>query len=75
MYCLCVSVRVSFCCLKSVPVSVRSVLSRCVHFCLMSCMWSLRLSDVSSVTTRIFVECLCGIVVLVVVCVGVLLCS
>ena len=43
MNCLCISVRVSFCCPKSVPVNVRSVLSRCVHFSLMSCMWSLKL--------------------------------
>ena len=47
MYCLYISVVVSFCCPKSVPVSVRIVLSRCVHFCLMSCMWSLKLSEVS----------------------------
>ena len=47
MYCLYISVRVSFCCPKSVPVNARSVLSRCVHFCLMSCMWSLKLSEVS----------------------------
>ena len=47
IYCFYISVRVSFCCPKFVPVSVRSVLNRCVHFCLMSCMWSLKLSEVS----------------------------
>ena len=75
MYCLYNSVRVSFCCPKSVSVSVRSVLSRCVHFCLMSCMWSLKLSEVSYVTPRIFVECLCGIAVLSSVSCGVCRCS
>ena len=30
MYCLYISVRVSFCCSKSVPVSVRSMLSQCM---------------------------------------------
>ena len=64
MYCLYISVRAYFCCPKSVPVSVQSVLSRCVHFCLMSCMWSLKLSEVSQVTPKIFVEFLCGIAML-----------
>ena len=30
----------------SVPVSVQSMLSRCLHFCLMSCMWPLKLCEV-----------------------------
>ena len=38
MYCLYISLRVSLCCQKSVLVSVWSVLSWCVHSCLMSCM-------------------------------------
>ena len=78
MYILYMSVRVSLWFPKSVPVSVQSMLSRCVHFCLMSCMWSLKLCDVSLVTPRIFVECFCGIAVLLVldvVCVDVLLCN
>ena len=75
MYCLYISVRVSLCCLKSVSVSVQGILSLCVYFCLMLCMWSLKLSEVSLVTPRIFVECLCRIAVLVVVCVDVFLCS
>ena len=37
MYCLYISVRVSLCCQKSVPVSVRSVLSRRAPFCFMPC--------------------------------------
>ena len=53
----------------------RLVLSRCVHFYLMSCMWSLKLSEVSLVTSMIFVECLCGIAVLSSVSCGVCRCS
>ena len=64
MYCLYISVRVSLCCPKYVPVSVRIVFSLCVHFSLMSCMWSFKLSEMSLVTARIFMECLCGIAVL-----------
>ena len=45
--------RISLCFPKSVLVSVWSVLSRCVHFCLMSCMRSVKLNDVSYVTTRV----------------------
>ena len=75
MYCLYISFRVSLCFPNSAPVSVRSVLSWCVHFCLMSCMWFLKLSEVSQVTPRIFVECLCGIAVLSSISCGVCLCS
>ena len=46
LYCWYISVRVSLCCQKSVPASVRSVRSPCVHFSLTSCMWSLKLSVV-----------------------------
>ena len=45
-----ISVRLSFCCAKSVLFSVQSMLSRCVHFCLMSCVLSLKLSEVTKVT-------------------------
>ena len=78
MYCLYISVKVSLCCPKSVPVSVRILLNRFVHFCSMSCMWSWSLMKCRRWLQRFLWNVCVGYLwylVLVVVCDDVLLCS
>ena len=65
---------VSFCCPKSVPVIALSELSLGLQRLFVSCMWSLKVSPVSYVTPRIFVEGVCGICVLYSVTLGMKLC-
>lgn len=70
MYCLYTVMSVSFCCPNVVPVSDLSAFSLGLHFLMMLLTCGANDIEVLYVTPRIFVSCMCGIVVLFSVAVG-----
>ena len=70
MYCLYTAQSVSLCCPKVVLVSDLSAFSLGLHFVIMLLTCGANDMEVLYVTPRIFVSCVCGIVVLFSVAVG-----